>query len=238
MDIVEVEKLNKYRKLFIGIGTSATIYRIDKYHVAKIFFNYFREDYEKEKEHFELLLKVSNDSFIGPSKLLVMNGIVVGYIYPYVEGKTLHRIRNNITIQDILKNYDKLILDTDKISDLNFRLYDLHGKNILYYKDLKIIDLDRGYKNKYNSIPQLHKSNIASLNKAIIDTLFKVFQNEIINFRDDKLNELYYSLSNPDNFVEFLELTQKKSETTEKVKYKKIRKNINYYKELNDYYHH
>lgn len=238
MDIVEVEKLNKYRKLFIGMGTSATIYRIDRYQVAKIFFNYFREDYEKEKEHFELLLKISNDSFIGPSKLLVMNGIVVGYIYPYVEGKTLHRIRNNITIQDILKNYDKLILDTNKISDLNFRLYDLHGKNILYYKDLKIIDLDRGYKNKYNSIPQLHKSNIASLNKAIIDTLFKVFQNEIINFRDDKLNELYYSLSNPDNFVEFLELTQKKSETTEKVKYRKIRKNINYYKESNDYYHH
>ena len=41
MNIVEVDDLKQFKKLPIGIGTSAVCYRIDENTVAKLFYDFF-----------------------------------------------------------------------------------------------------------------------------------------------------------------------------------------------------
>lgn len=242
MDIIEVKDTNCFKKIPIGIGTSAICYKINNNMVAKLFYKSFCYDFfinEKQiQEKFELLSIISNDTFIGPEKIIVKDGVCVGYIYPYIEAKTLKRKSNIITVEQILKYYDKIEIDTKKISDKNFNLRDLHDKNILFNKKFSIIDLDRGGLENYYSKDKIYQININKINRTIINSLYHVKEYENIKFLNDKINELYNQAVYSDNkkIYDFLEQTLIETKQTNHVKYKKIVKKINYTKHNTGYY--
>lgn len=233
MNIIGVNDLKQFKKIPIGIGTSAVCYKIDENTVAKLFYDFFCYDFDINnpivRNQFELLLSLSNDTYKGPNQLIVKDGIVVGYLYPFIDGKTLHRIRNNITVNDIITKYPKVIEDTKKISCFNFRLHDLHDKNILINDSFKVIDLDRGYQSSNYDNNGYLKYNMININQVIIHSLFHVDEKDSIAFYNDSLQELYDKCLYEDYhfLIEFLEQTEKETNLC-KVKYKKIRKKIDY----------
>ncbi len=233
MNIVEVDDLKQFKKLPIGIGTSAVCYRIDENTVAKLFYDFFCYDFDINnpivRNQFELFSSLSNDTYKGPNQLIVKDGIIVGYLYPFIDGKTLHRVRNSLTVDDIVMKYSKVIEDTKRISSFNFRLHDLHDKNILVNDSFRVIDLDRGYQENNSNEKGLLKYNMIDINRVIIHSLFHVDDKDSIVFYKDFLQELYDKCLYEDYrfLVDFLEQTEKETNLC-KVKYKKIRKRINY----------
>lgn len=213
MKFTEIKSIFPYLKnsQIIGVGTTAICFLMQDGNVLKVYLNTFNKKelfYKRNMlEHLKLLNSISNDSFIGPTEVLVKNGNCVAYIYPYVYARTLFNMKKDTTIYDIVQSFDKLIDDTKKISEKSFRLGDIHDQNILFNHVYSIIDLDRGYIEDRYDIKNIQTSNMKEITKTIIYALFKVKCFEEISFFDDKLNELYFSTIyyHPEKLGEFLE---------------------------------
>lgn len=236
MEMIEYDKIQKKGRL-IGIGTTAKCYKYDD-KVIKLFFDYFYEDLNLEDkrifELYSLLCDIHVDSFFTPEKIIVKDSKVVGYIYPFVRGKTLRKLRNEFTIQDILRRYDKLVKDNEELTKYGFELFDVHDKNIIVNDIFNIIDLDRG---RIENIPleQLKSINLKKINQSIIDSLFKVKYEDEIIFRKDKMNELYRQLEDPNDMVNLLQEFLQENCEDETVKFKTLRKTISHEKRYNTY---
>lgn len=234
METIEYDQIQKKGRL-IGIGTSAKCYKNgDK--VIKLFFDYFCEDFKLEDksvfEFYSLLCNIHIDSFITPEKIITKDSKIIGYICPFIEGKTLRKLRNIFTIEDVLKRYDKIVSDNENLSKYKFNLIDIHDKNIIVNDRFNVIDLDRGFIDVI-SVEKLKEINLQKINQSIIDSLFKVRYIDELIFFSDKMNELYYDLKNPDNMLVLLEEFLKNDDKT--IKFKTLRKKVNYEKRYNEY---
>ena len=194
----------------IGVGTSAICFLMKNGNVLKLYINTHLKyelfhKYDME-EHLIFLNKIKNDSYIGPEEILIKNDEVIGYIYPYVPGKVIKNLNNNIKLKSLINAYEKLYKDTILISNDSYKLQDLHQKNIIFNNNIYIIDVYKGYFDESN-IDNLFIKNMGYINKTIINAIFNLKFFEYLKFRDDKLDELYYSslYENPIIFYELLE---------------------------------
>jgi len=243
MKITETESIFKYLidAKIIGIGTTAICFLLPDNQVLKLYYNSYNKRHlfyhHNMLEHLKLLNSVTNDTYIGPEELLINNGKVTAYLYPYINDKTLHASKNFITLNEIITKYPKVESDTDKISKNNFLINDLHDRNILIGNKLSIIDLDRGYIDEDLTVEKIYQRNMNEINQTIIQSLFNIEDYEIIEFKDSKLNNLYKESTHsaPNAFIELLEQINEQcypQKSTSKV----LRKKILYSKKQNSYW--
>lgn len=200
MEITEVKSLNKYLlncyPIPIGIGSTATCYLTKDFRVLKVFRNTFNkiirfERYGNFISHMGLVSEYQNDSYVAPDEMLIKNGKCVAYLYPYVDGKTLHTIKRTTLLTELfLENYDKLDSDTKEFSKSGLKFEDLHDKNIIYNKNYYMIDLD-ATKLKDLPIDDLYEENMRTINRMITDSLFKEDDLMILTFYNQDIDKLY-----------------------------------------------
>lgn len=242
MRIIEINDVRKYLnslkiKKIIGIGTTAICFLLNDGRVLKLYHNkpelIFNQDF---CEHFTKISKISNDSYIGPDELIISKNNFIGYLYPYVDAKTMHNIKD-IEINELIYKYEKLDFDTKKISDNKFLLGDLHDRNILIGSLFYMIDLDRGHIQDTMTNEKVYLYNMRYINKIIIYSIFNVKLNEIMKFNNSEIENLYNTclFSKPDLLPIFLEKIENECNLN-KTYVKKIRKKIKYSVERNSYY--
>lgn len=236
MKKTEITSILPYLKgaIPIGVGTTAICFLMPNKNVLKLYIelegkiNLFK--YFDMNRHIEELNMICNDTYIGPQEVLIKNNQVVGYIYPYVYARVLKRLSDKVEEEDILKGYKKLYTDTYLISKQNFKLFDLHLKNMLYNGNYYVIDLDKG---KIENQDNIFHYNIKEINKKIINSIFDLGMFDYVEFFDDDLEELFNQF---DNYFAFKELIEKmfyggltKREVKQNCKINVIRKNPHYY---------
>ena len=201
MEIVEIKNLKNLliSSKYIGWGTTSLCFLLSNGEVLKLYTNSYRKNklYETRNmyEHLKNLNKLNNESFIGPDKIYIKDGKIIGYSMRYAKGRHLHDIKPKTNIVDLIPLIDKLINDSISLSDYNFKLADLHDKNIIIGDKFSVIDLDSGFFEDKIEPEELIKINVSSLIKTIISAIFKIKDYEIISFNSDELNKLYYIIS-------------------------------------------
>ena len=205
----------------IGQGTTAVCFLKDG-----IVFKCFKEPRwanERFKDRLPKMDGISNDTFIGPEKLLYVNKKVRGYFYPYVEGEVLDRISGDIKLFELFKGYDSLLKDTKLISDKGFRLQDVNEGSIIINNGIKIIDIDRGY---FEDSDKTYDNNAFIIFQTMLENLF--IPSEVnITSKEAKLDEYLNTISKGeiDSINGFLDLISNLCDE-ENPKIKDIRKKI------------
>ncbi|MBQ1496224.1 MAG: hypothetical protein IIZ40_02590 [Bacilli bacterium] len=180
---------------YIGKGKTAYCFLMRDNKVLKLFyksietknmFDYFRNPIN----HFYELEKINNDTYIAPLELLIKDNELIGYIYDYIDGKTLKRVGLNFKIEELIEAYDRLEEDTRKISESKFALYDTHDKNIIFNGGFKVIDLDKGIFVD-DEVENIYKYNMSEINQTIIHSIFNESRNKMLEFRNQKLRKEY-----------------------------------------------
>lgn len=212
MKITEINSLSKYLlgAKIIGVGTTAICFLLSDKRVLKLYYNSYNKKhlfYTKDMtKHLEMLGKLTNETYIGPNEILISNNEVIGYLYPYINAKTLKHMKKYISLDSIINKYKKLEKNTKEISTSNFLLRDLHDRNILIDKDIYIIDLDRGYIDQESTNDKVYTYNMREINKTIIDSLFNVKDYQLLEFTNLDIQKLYKEAihKNPEAFIELL----------------------------------
>lgn len=198
MKVTNVKNLYSYiaSGRFVGFGKTAVCYRISNGRLLKLYLNtFYTEQLFKNRdmmEHLELLNSVSNDSFIGPEEILVKDGKIVGYIYPFIKARTLQNIPLSTKLSQLQNNFNKLIEDTIEISEKRFELIDVHNKNILFDGNkYYVIDLDEGRLSNRED-PKLDIiHNNKEITNTVINSYFKGDNKHIIEFINPNLDLQY-----------------------------------------------
>ena len=180
----------------IGKGKTSICFLMSDNRVLKLFLNtYYKKRLFKSNDniinHFEKINSLKNDSYIVSEELLIKDKELIGYIYPYINGKTLHSIDKKTNIELLINSYDKLKEDTVLISNKKFVLNDMHDRNILFNYNYYIIDLDFGFFKDNDDSNKILNYNMYKINNTIIHSLFNKYQDTIIEFIDNDLNNLY-----------------------------------------------
>ena len=227
----------------IGIGTTAVCYLMKDKRVLKLFINtankkYLFDKYDNVVDHFEKINDLKNSTYIVPEEVLIKDKKCIGYIYGYINSKTLKNIRLNTKIDALIYGYDNLYEDTKEISSKKFHLFDVHDRNILFNGNYNIIDLDKGTFEDNISEEQILKENMDLINKTIIYSLLRVKEYEIIKFYDVNLRDLYRENieRNYKGMKSFLKEFQKYRKDINTVFDMKIKSKNLVYSYYNDYY--
>ena len=202
MDIIEIKNIKPYTSVFkyLSRGTTAKCYKLDDRRVIKVYSNTARKKQLFEKnDMFELLEyigEIANDSYIGTQDIYLCHNDIVAYSMPYAKGKNLMDMDRSTPIPVLIEQLKKLRYDTYKITECEYRIEDMHDRNILYSKEegFKVIDLDGGkrYQTFGNRLFEMH--NLKVLKETIIKGLLKVPYHCDIVFDDDELEHLYHSM--------------------------------------------
>ena len=197
MEIIEIKSILPHLigAIPIGFGTTAVCYLKPNNEVLKIFYNSANtrklfSSYDM-LEHLKFLSTLTCSSYDGPTKILLKNGKVIGYIYPYIYMQTLSKLPNYTSLANITNGYGKLLSDVKKMSNTNFRLFDVHHKNILFGKNYKLIDIDKGYQDLNSNIEDIFIYNMRQINKTIIEEIFKLKIDEHLLFEDETIRKYY-----------------------------------------------
>lgn len=193
--------LIKCQAKYVGHGKTSCCFLLKDGTILKI----YKETRAKKElfdrfsmlEHIKLLGTLKNDSYITPEVIFVCNGEVVAYKTEYRNAKTLAKINPNTRISDFLANLEKLIEDTYLIGEKNFRLVDLHNRNILFNTFFYIIDLDFGYTQE-SSIDKVNMINIRNIIELLLNTLFMVNDDELLEINEPSIFNIYNKTINED----------------------------------------
>ena len=240
MEITEINNKKDYIKgsRFIGIGTTAVCFKRKDGRVFKLYIDTPNTYHLFQSDMIERLSNINNimnDTYIGPKEVLVQDGKVIGYLYPYIGANTLKYINRNISIDQLFNSLDKLIEDTIDISNKGFMLFDVHYKNILFDNRFYVIDLDKGHSVTYTD--NLLNHNLKQIYQTIFDTIFRIKPWEIVFFNDRVLDTLYHKCRWDDKeslmeLVDYLKFKTNKQDPT----IKQLKRSIGYTKQRNDYY--
>jgi len=229
----------------IGMGTTSICYLMKDKRVLKVFLNtsgtyYLFTKFQNLIDHLEKVNSLKNNTYVVPEELLIKDGKLVAYIYDYVDSRTFKHIRLNTKIDTLLYGYDKLYEDTVDISNKGFCLYDLNDKNILFNGFYHIIDLDKGTFEGLMTKENILKTNMKAINNTLINSLFRVNDDELINFYNDDLKKSYTNniLKDYKGMKSFLKDIQKYEKNINKVSDLKFKTNSLRYTIYNDYYRH
>lgn len=177
MERVYTDSIKKMLKfpLPIGIGTTARCYIGKDGNVIKLYKDNSDTRFLLKTDNYEEKLveigKVSNDTFIGPKKLLYVDNKLAGYIYEYIKGHELAHMRKSARLSQIFGSFEIVLDNIKKISDSHFILRDVHGKNILFNGDYHVIDLDRGVFEDYDP-KTIYNRNTSEVFITLIDQIY------------------------------------------------------------------
>ena len=177
MERVYTDSIKKMLKfpLPIGIGTTARCYIGKDGNVIKLYKDNSDTRFLLKTDNYEEKLveisKVSNDTFIGPKKLLYIDDKLAGYIYEYIKGNELEHIKRSTKLSQVFNNFEIVLNNIKKISDSNFILRDVHGKNILFNGEYHVIDLDRGVFEDYDP-RTIYNKNTSEVFITLIDQIY------------------------------------------------------------------
>ena len=240
MEVIEANSVLPYiiNSKPIGIGATAICFLKD----GMVFKKYMNTDtahklliYGDIMEKLTCLSEISNDTYIGPKKILLVKGKLKGYMYPYEPGKTLNHVNSNIKLFDLFEGYEKLLQDTKLISDQCFKLVDVHCTDIVFNDAFKVIDTDRG--RIVNESYNLYHNNTKKLFDAIMRYIFRIYQNYILQPVDSGLRHKI-SHTNVTNMCDIKELLEYISSMCdeENPSIKTIRKKIKVESTLDEYH--
>ena len=212
---MEVVRINNIWELLhgariIGYGTTAICFLLKDNTVLKVFVNthHKRSLFRVMEiiEHLSSMEKLNNDTYVAPRKLVMIGDEVVAYIMDYRKAKTVKRLSNNVRVNDLLRNYPKLMEDTRIISEEHFRISDMHDKNILFNGEYHIIDLDNGDFNETYKVDDLTKYNMQDILLTVVSAMFGASYDKNIYFNRADMDEIYQRTvyNNPENFKEFI----------------------------------
>lgn len=202
MEAMEIKnlKVNYLTLKILGIGTLGICFLLPNGKVLKLFFNkrrvrnlkYYHHDLY---DHFAEINSIGNETYMVPEILLTKKYEIVGYIASYGTGHQIAHISSIARIDKIIDAYKKLVKDTKKVSKQNFKLGDVHDRNILYDEinnRFFCIDLDHGKKDNKLKSKYIMELNMRALNDYIIASLFGIdaYKREI-EFYDINLQKLY-----------------------------------------------
>lgn len=245
---IEIIELQKKRNLYtlllgatyIGAGKTSCCFLLKNGSVLKIYKNSSkkRELFQNRSmlEHIVLLSELKNESYITPKVVFTYLNEVIAYKTEYRPAKTLAKVNLLTKIQDFLLCLDKLIEDTYLIGEKNFRLKDLHDKNILFNGHYYIIDLDFGKKEE-GAKENINRYNIQDIIKLLFYFLFDVKAYEILKFDDPLLLTLYHDTlyKNYTYIYSFFEALQEEMKINE-LQVRDLRRTHLIEKEYNSYY--
>lgn len=192
-----IKELIKY-PIPIGVGTTARCYMAKDGNVIKK----YKNNYDSIKllnqpnfiENLEGINSISNEYIIGPKKLLYIDNKMSGYIYEYVKSNDICKINSSTKLSTLFKNFEIVLDNIKRISDENFLLQDIHGKNILFYKDIYyFIDLDRGYFTSAFDKDELYILNSRSVLNTVIDSIYKLKPWQDADYIGVDVNSYLYS---------------------------------------------
>ena len=240
MEFIELKNINNNNKKLIGIGSTAYCYKLQDGSVLKLFKkNYSANLVLKGKifnDDLDKFSSISNDTFIGPKDIVINNNQIVGYTYPYIEGKSLYKINSKTRLLDLFKDYYQIIEDINKVSNSNFYLHDVHGGNIIFDGNIHIIDLDKCWFYDDCTKELLKITNSREVFTNMFGSIYHKRENEDIFFDDKNLNRKYNKVQydNIDSINEFLEdimfICNDVNPTIKTVKDKiKVKKDLNSY---------
>ena len=140
MEYLNITDIDIKNKKIIGTGTTAHCYKLKDGSVLKLFKNNYNANLLLKKELFnediDLFKNITNVTYIENDK-------IIGYIYSYVNGKTIYKLDLNTPFKALFNNYEQVLNDIKNITDKKLILFDVHGGNILYDGNIHIIDLDK-----------------------------------------------------------------------------------------------
>lgn len=200
MKVRRADNLLKYligAKL-IGVGTTSMCFLMTNGKVIKIFLETaHKKDLFRKKEMFnqlDMLSRLKTEHYIGPEEVLIKKGHIVAYIMDYVPGKTIDRMDKELKVSEIVEACKRLEEDTYKISEQEFLLSDLHGKNIMFNDCFNVIDLDNGSFSDYYEDGCIMKYNMQDLLDQIIHSIMGISDKKDIIFLNSEINNLYNSV--------------------------------------------
>lgn len=180
----------------IGSGDTAVCYRCKDGNVFKKFKNNDNAEEVMEKEYFfdilEALCESSNNSFIGPKKLVYQKDRFVGYIYEYVEGRTLKYMSPRTKVSTLLEPVDTLFEDLKRITSVGIELHDVHTKNILFDGKHHVIDMDKSFFSK-DSGETLELKNKRLLVTTIFNKIYGLSREEVGEFMNVDVEYFEYN---------------------------------------------
>ncbi len=153
--------------------------------VYKISYYYFDNELESIDFNEESVLQfkdIKSSTFIFPSDIISLNGIIIGYVMPYVNGINLWMLNPlNINLDWLELVIDDAVEAIKQISKQNVNCYDMMY-NILLGKQFYFIDTDEYTLRKKNYLDLLH-NNLIPFNLEVMYFLVDGLFNDII--KDD-----------------------------------------------------
>ena len=177
----------------IGSGSEGVAFLTIDGKVLKTFNNNFKPRVkEEEKDDIIMSQDYNVSSYLFPEQLLILNGLIVGYICEYFPGNVIKfsapyngRIED-IDVDNLIGSYHKMVKDTEMISQENILIYDI-GFNLLFNNyDLVAIDTFNYYKDNLSTLDD----NLEALDDALLHELH--FHD--IKFKPDYDKSVEYNL--------------------------------------------
>ena len=168
----------------LGEGIQGNCYLLDDNHV----FKYFKYDYP-DKEKIERLSELNSNLFMFPQRLVYLDGNLIGYIMPYVEGNNLSNIGGETLMKEFVSSVDNVEKESKSLAETSHLMVcNTHYKNVILDKKsrIKIIDTTDFIFDDYNEDYKIYRHSIKELSNAILYPLFKS-----INIKDPKLEQYY-----------------------------------------------
>lgn len=192
-DISELDEIDLQSLEFIGSGHYGNVYRISEKRVLKVYHDALLA-LSLEKNHAESFLEYLSKLSEKKSKILVTpedvfkdeHGYVFAYISEYTDGIKLTSDFGETDINVFMEALNTFYCELSKINDLV--LYDASARNLIFGKDLKLVDLDLARFERYLDYEDILKENYRILNSSIFKAIIKKDPN--ICLRDVNLFEL------------------------------------------------
>lgn len=186
METVEIKSIYKLLigARYIGKGCYGRCFLLSSGEVFKWFYSDCIN-----LEHLEYLNYVSNDYYIGPDKVYIMNGKIIGYAMRYIKGKKFNNLKLNTRFNDLNAAFNTLIKPTEEVSLKKYYLQDLHNENMKYNGKLYVFDLDDG--KRINSSKEALKHNMREIMLVFLETVFNLDYETDYDFA--KLHKLIYA---------------------------------------------
>lgn len=187
-----------------GKGSNATCYLLEENKVLKIYHDNLSEYNKVHSMNFEPLLNIKNNTFIFPEKLFVnKDGVVLGYISPFIEGETLLDNSNDIKLYDFINGLDEAYKDISKISKEGVFTCEMGPRNIIFNNKFYIIDTDTYFVIKALSYDVCLSHNISIFNTSILDYIVRneKIDQDLFTFinRNDTLRLLWEEMTSREN---------------------------------------
>lgn len=174
IEVIEEKDLNKYKKQQIGKGTSSQCYITD----TNEKFKNFRGPVSYTDSLSFLSTDFTSDIFMFPKRLVYLERVLsercIGYVSDYVEGCTLTKINDNISMRSIVKSVYELEREIIRLTRDGLSMLDMNPSNLIVTPEgeLRVIDTDLYYVCDDQFYRDLLRENIKELAASIVHCFY------------------------------------------------------------------